>query len=42
MRPIVVAEGVQTTEQETFLRDHACDEMRGFLFSKPVAAEFYP
>jgi hypothetical protein len=23
-------------EQETFLRDHACDEMQGFLFSKPV------
>jgi diguanylate cyclase (GGDEF)-like protein len=32
----VVAEGVETTEQETFLRDHACDEMQGFLFSKPV------
>jgi diguanylate cyclase (GGDEF)-like protein len=32
----VVAEGVETTEQETFLRDHACDEMQGYLFSKPV------
>jgi diguanylate cyclase (GGDEF)-like protein/PAS domain S-box-containing protein len=32
----VVAEGVETAEQETFLRDHACDEMQGFLFSKPV------
>jgi EAL domain-containing protein (putative c-di-GMP-specific phosphodiesterase class I) len=32
----VVAEGVETSEQETFLRDHACDEMQGFLFSKPV------
>src|ERR1700720_3212948 len=32
----IVAEGVETTEQETFLRDHACDEMQGFLFSKPV------
>jgi diguanylate cyclase (GGDEF)-like protein len=33
---MVVAEGVETAEQETFLRDHACDEMQGFLFSKPV------
>ncbi len=32
----VVAEGVETAEQETFLRNHACDEMQGYLFSKPV------
>jgi EAL domain-containing protein (putative c-di-GMP-specific phosphodiesterase class I) len=35
----IVAEGVETTEQETFLRDHACDEMQGFLLSKPVVPE---
>jgi EAL domain-containing protein (putative c-di-GMP-specific phosphodiesterase class I) len=32
----VIAEGVETIDQQAFLRNHACDEMQGFLFSKPV------
>jgi EAL domain-containing protein (putative c-di-GMP-specific phosphodiesterase class I) len=32
----IVAEGVETLEQQEFLRAHACDEMQGFLFSKPL------
>src|SRR5213075_3038365 len=35
----VVAEGVETIEQQTFLREHVCDEIQGFLFSKPVPSE---
>ena len=35
----VVAEGVETGEQLRFLRRHGCDQLQGFLFSKPVAKE---
>lgn len=35
----VVAEGVETIEQQTFLRGQACDEMQGYYFSKPIVAE---
>jgi diguanylate cyclase (GGDEF)-like protein len=33
----VVAEGVETEDQETFVREHACDELQGSLFSKAVS-----
>jgi EAL domain-containing protein (putative c-di-GMP-specific phosphodiesterase class I) len=35
----VVAEGVETEEQSRRLRRLRCDEMQGFLVSKPVPAE---
>jgi diguanylate cyclase (GGDEF)-like protein len=37
----VVAEGVETEEQSRLLRLLACDEMQGFLFSKPLPAEIF-
>jgi diguanylate cyclase (GGDEF)-like protein len=35
----VVAEGVETEAQLEFLRNHGCEEVQGFLFSKPVPPE---
>ena len=35
----VVAEGVETAEQEAFLLAHNCDEIQGYLISKPVPAD---
>jgi diguanylate cyclase (GGDEF)-like protein/PAS domain S-box-containing protein len=35
----VIAEGVETLEQLTFLRDHDCDQMQGYYFSPAVAQD---
>lgn len=35
----VVAEGVETAEQLRMLREKACDEVQGFLLSRPLSAE---
>ena len=35
----VIAEGIETQEQLTFLRGHHCDEGQGYYFSPPVVAE---
>jgi sensor c-di-GMP phosphodiesterase-like protein len=34
----IVAEGVETAEQEAVLRAHDCDEIQGFLISEPISA----
>lgn len=39
LRLKTVAEGVESEEQARLLRLLRCDEMQGYLFSPPVAAE---
>ncbi|MEA5097414.1 MAG: EAL domain-containing protein [Burkholderiaceae bacterium] len=36
---LVLAEGLETLEQLTYLRRSECDEMQGYYFSKPVPAD---
>ncbi len=35
----VVAEGIETEEERSFLVRHNCDEMQGYYFEKPMDAE---
>ena len=39
LRMTVIAEGVETEEQAKYLRLLRCDEMQGYLFSKPLPFE---
>ncbi len=37
----VIAEGVETVEQLEFLRESGCNEVQGYLYSRPLAAEAF-
>lgn len=37
----VIAEGVETEEQLQFLNNHGCDEVQGYLISKPIPSEAF-
>jgi len=39
LRLNVIAEGVETEFQLEFLRKHACDEVQGYYYSKPLPAD---
>jgi EAL domain-containing protein (putative c-di-GMP-specific phosphodiesterase class I) len=34
----VIAEGVEFTDQATFLKQHHCDQMQGYLINAPMPA----
>jgi len=38
LRLTVVAEGVETEAQAVYLRDKGCDQLQGYLFSRPLPA----
>jgi diguanylate cyclase (GGDEF)-like protein len=37
----VIAEGVETLQQRQFLIDHGCEEMQGYLISRPLPVEAF-
>ena len=39
LRFVVVAEGVEMQDQYDFLKAHGCDEIQGYLVSRPLSAE---
>lgn len=38
---VIIAEGIETEEQSTYLRDLGCDQAQGYYYSKPIPQEDY-
>ena len=38
---VVIAEGVETEEQLAFLKGHECDQLQGYLLSRPLTSEAF-
>ncbi len=38
LKYLVIAEGIETREQRTYLQTQLCAEGQGYLFSRPLAA----
>ena len=38
---VVIAEGVETEEQLAFLKGHECDQLQGFLLSRPLPSDAF-
>jgi diguanylate cyclase (GGDEF)-like protein len=41
LRLQVIAEGVETHDQKTFLQEQGCDQMQGYYLSKPLPAQVF-
>lgn len=41
LKMVTIAEGVETHEQLDFLRENQCDEIQGYLYSRPVPSEAF-
>ena len=39
---VTVAEGVETLEQESYLRSHGVDVLQGFYYARPMPVEAFP
>ncbi len=37
----IIAEGVETDQQQTYLKDHGCRNYQGYLFSRPLREDMF-